>query len=40
MGRRVDNVLILVRVDIIYYRLSEIATLFGDPTNAHEKFSW
>lgn len=31
---------IVVRVDPRYYRPTEVETLLGDPTNAHEKLGW
>ena len=40
IGRRRDTGAIVVRIDSRYFRPSEVDTLLGDPTKAHEKLGW
>ena len=40
IGKRKDNGDIVIRVDSKYYRPSEVNTLLGNPSKAHEKLGW
>lgn len=40
IGKRIDNGGIVVRIDPRYFRPSEVETLLGDPTKAHQKLGW
>jgi GDPmannose 4,6-dehydratase len=40
IGKRTDNGGIVVRIDPRYFRPSEVETLLGDPTKAHQKLGW
>ncbi len=39
-GRRTDNNQIVIRIDPRYYRPTEVDSLLGDSTKAHEKLGW
>ena len=40
IGRRVDTGNEVVRIDPRYFRPSEVETLLGDPSKAHQKLGW
>ena len=40
IGKRKDNDQIVIRIDPRYFRPSEVETLLGDPSKAHEKLGW
>ena len=40
VGIRKDNGQIVVRIDPIYYRPSDVQELLGDPTKANKKLNW
>ncbi len=40
IGRRADTLDVVVRIDQRYFRPSEVDTLLGDSTKAHEKLGW
>ena len=40
VGMRADTGEVVVRVDPRYFRLTEVQTLLGDPTNAKIKLGW
>ena len=40
IGKRKDNGDIVIKIDPKYYRPTEVDSLLGDPTKAHEKLGW
>ena len=40
IGKRKDNGDIVIQIDPKYYRPTEVDSLLGDPTKAHEKLGW
>ena len=40
IGKRKDNGDIVIEIDPKYYRPTEVDSLLGDPTKAHEKLGW
>ncbi len=40
IGKRMDNGQIVIKIDPRYFRPSEVDSLLGDPTKAHQKLGW